>query len=142
MTPVTSPFYTRYPKYNYVMWRTLQKVFLTKTLHKMNYSVLYSLLIIACLIPICRSSLPTNSRAYGHHDHGLIGQICNETKQDQMINCTNILRADPRILSAKKIVEFSKAVLELALNKAKDKTFLRDWWRQKIFSSHWWMCKL
>jgi len=44
-----------------------------------------------------------------------------------MINCTNILRADPRILSAKKIVEFSKAVLELALNKAKDKTFLRDW---------------
>ncbi|KAG5058141.1 hypothetical protein GLYMA_05G160400v4 [Glycine max] len=77
----------------------------------MNYSVLYSLLLIACLIPICRSSLPTNSRAYGHHDHGLIGQICNETKQDQMINCTNILRADARILFAKKFVEFSKAVL-------------------------------
>nr|KYP50585.1 hypothetical protein KK1_027642 [Cajanus cajan] len=74
-----------------------------------------------CLILISHSPLLANARVDVQrrllgNDSDLISQICNKILHDK-INCTNILRADPRVLQAKTLYEFSKAVLELALKK-------------------------
>nr|KYP50586.1 hypothetical protein KK1_027643 [Cajanus cajan] len=70
-------------------------------------------MITLCLILISHSLLLANARVHDHdrllgNDPDFISKICNEILHDK-INCTKILRADPRVLQA--------AVLKLALKK-------------------------
>ncbi|KHN48587.1 hypothetical protein glysoja_034210 [Glycine soja] len=58
----------------------------------------------------------------------LIDKICKKIPQHR-IECTNILRADPRVQRAKNLLEFSEAVLKLALKKGiEGQKFLKGYW--------------
>ncbi|KAK7391239.1 hypothetical protein VNO78_19651 [Psophocarpus tetragonolobus] len=87
----------------------------------MNSSILCSLMLTLCLITTLHFCLPTEAKAHNRHrrlggNPDLIDQICQQTFQDK-VNCMNLLRADPATKQAKNLLEFSKAVLELALKK-------------------------
>jgi len=86
----------------------------------MNALTPCSLIFILCLITISHSSLPANAWAHDHpYGHDLLKQICNETFKER-IHCIRILRGDRKLLQARNIFEFSKAILELALKKGKE----------------------
>jgi len=86
----------------------------------MNALTPCSLIFILGLITISHSSLSANARAYDlRYGHDLMNQVCQETLEERM-NCIKILSGDSKVLEATNIFYFSKAILELALQKGQE----------------------
>jgi len=86
----------------------------------MNALTPCSLIFILCLITISHSSLPANAWAHDlRYGDDLMNQVCQETLGQKM-DCIKLLSGDRKVLEATNIFDFSKAILELALQKGKE----------------------